>query len=55
MGARLFFKPARRRELTSLTFTRAERNHQPYSIKRNLEWFEKYVKGGATSKSSSLP
>lgn len=33
----------------------AERNHQLYSIKRNLEWFEKYVKGGATGKSSSLP
>jgi dipeptidyl aminopeptidase/acylaminoacyl peptidase len=25
----------------------AERNHQLYSIKRNLEWFEKYVKNAA--------
>jgi dipeptidyl aminopeptidase/acylaminoacyl peptidase len=27
----------------------AERNHQLYSIKRNLEWFDKYVKGEATN------
>jgi dipeptidyl aminopeptidase/acylaminoacyl peptidase len=33
----------------------AERHHQLYSIKRNLEWFEKYVKGGTTNKAGSLP
>jgi len=33
----------------------AERNHQLLSIKRNLEWFEKYVKGGSASKTNSLP
>jgi len=30
-----------------------ERNHQLFSIKRNLEWFEKYVKNAATR--TSLP
>ena len=30
-----------------------ERNHQLFSIKRNLEWFEKYVKNAATR--ASLP
>ncbi len=33
----------------------AERNHQLYSIKRNLEWFEKYVKNAATAQGRRLP
>jgi len=33
----------------------AERNHQLLSIKRNLEWFDKYVKEAAASSTNRLP
>jgi len=33
----------------------AERNHQLLSIKRNLEWFEKYVKVVPANKTNSVP
>jgi dipeptidyl aminopeptidase/acylaminoacyl peptidase len=32
-----------------------ERNHQLYSIKRNLEWFDKYVKNAAPAATNSVP